>query len=195
MVLKNSPSSYTRLLQNILKYSAVDDIVIYSETFEEHLVYLDLVLKSLIKANLKLKLAKCCFARKQIRFLGNILSADGWQPDPEKAPSHRKELKRWLGMVGFYQKLVPLFSRVAEPLTKLLYKKVDFAWTDACESSFQTLKNSLFTEPILGYPDFQKSHSESIRTVRCKAFQECSPRYTNMRGKKLNEFYGMQVGR
>ena len=118
MGLKNSPSSYTRLLQNIFKNLAyeiclcyVDDIVINSKTFDEHLVHLDSVLKRLIKANRKLKLAKCYFARKQIRFLGNILFADGWQTDPEKtrvirecsAPSNRKELKRWLGMVGFYR--------------------------------------------------------------------------------------------
>ena len=171
MGLKNSPSSNTRLMNRILQNLAykkamcyVDDVCIYSKTFDEHLIHLDLVLKRLIQANLKLKLEKCCFARKKIRFLGNILSAEGCQPDPEKTrvireytvPSTRKELKRWLGMVGFYRKFIPLFSRISEPLTKLLSKKVDYVWSEACESSFQTLKKSLLQEPILGYPDFKR---------------------------------------
>ena len=169
MGLKNSPSSYTRLMNRIMQNLAyekamcyVDDACFYSKTFDEHLIYLDLVLKRLVQANLKLKFEKFCFARKKIRFLGNILSVESWQPDPENArvireytaPSTRKELKRFLVMVGFYRKLISLFSRISELLTKLLSKKVIYFWSEACKRNFQTLKKSLLQEPILGCPDF-----------------------------------------
>ena len=171
MGLKNSPASYTRLIELVLKglqyeicLSYIDDIIIYSRTFDEHLVHIEQVLQRLIKANLKVKISKCCFAKKEIKFLGNVLSAKGWSPDPEKtrvihecrAPGNQKEVRRWLGMDGFYRKFIPHFAVIANPLYKRLKKDEKFLWSTECQNSFEKLKAALLQEPILGYPDFDK---------------------------------------
>ena len=171
MGLKNSPATYTRLMELVLRglqyeicLCYIDDVVIFSRTFEEHLVHIEAVLQRLIKANLKIKIQKCCFAKKKIKFLGNILSSEGWSPNPEKTrvieeyvmPKSKDEVKRFLGMVGFYRKFVPNFPVLAAPLYNLLKQKVPFEWDSSCESAFLALKQSLLTAPVLGYPDFEK---------------------------------------
>ncbi len=171
MGLKNSPASYTRLLELILKgiqyeicLCYIDDIIIYSQRFEDHLIHIDKVLQRIIKANLKVKIGKCCFAKSKISFLGNRLSSNGWSPDPEKtrvineyqAPKSKKEVRRWLGMVGFYRKFIPRFPVHAAPLYKLLQGNIEFKWTEECEKGFHMLKSALVQAPILGYPDFNR---------------------------------------
>ena len=171
MGLKNSPASYTRLLQLILRgiqyeicLCYIDDIVIYSQRFDDHLGHIDQVLQRLIKANLKVKIQKCCFAKSEISFLGNRLSSKGWSPDPEKtrvireyqAPKTKKELRRWLGMIGFYRKFIPHYAVLAAPLYKLLKVTAVYEWSKECEQGFQKFKEALLEAPVLGYPDFNK---------------------------------------
>ena len=118
-------------------------------------------------AGLKLNLEKCCFFKKHIQYLGHLISADGIQPLPEKlksiakmpAPRNPKEVKQFLGLVGYYRKFVPKFADISRVLTHLTKKDVEFKWTPECENCFQILKEFLQQAPILRYPDPQASYT------------------------------------
>ena len=72
------------------------------------------------------------------------------------APSNKKDIQVFLGMVGYYRWFIPNFSKHAEPIFRLLKKEAEFAWTEQCEIAFEYLKKCLVTNPILAYPDFEK---------------------------------------
>ena len=135
----------------------LDDIIIYSRSEKEHLEHLEEIFTRLKSAGLKLKLEKCCFFKKHIQYLGHLISADGIQPLPEKlesiakmpAPKNPKEVKQFLGLVGYYRKFVPRFADISRVLTHLTKKDVEFKWTPECKNCFQILKESLQQAPIL----------------------------------------------
>ena len=128
---------------------------------ETHLEHLRSLFIKLREADLKLKEVKCNFLKKHIQYLGHIVSGEGIAPMPEKLeciqkmppPKTPKEVKQFLGLIGYYQKFVPRFSDLAQPLNMLTRKNVTFEWTPICQESFEMLKTSLMTEPILTYPD------------------------------------------
>ena len=144
----------------------LDDIIIYSRSEKEHLEHLEEIFSRLKAAGLKLKLEKCCFFKKHIQYLGHLISAEGIQPLPEKsesiakmpAPKNPKEVKQFLGLVGYYQKFVPRFANISRVLTHLT-KDIEFKWTPECENCFQILKDFLQRAPILRYPDPQASYT------------------------------------
>ena len=139
----------------------LDDIIIFSKTEEEHLEHLNIVFERLRRAGLKLKLQKCNFFKKHIQYLGHLISDEGIQPLPEKLASIRnisvpttpKEVKQFLGLVGYYRKFIPRFSDISRVLTQLTRKNKIFNWTTECEKCFQLLKEYLQKAPILRYPD------------------------------------------
>ena len=116
---------------------------------------------------LKLKLEKCCFFKKHIQYLGHLISAEGIQLLPEKlesiakmpAPKNPKEVKQFLGLVGYYRKFIPLFPDISRVLTHLTKKDVEFKWIPECENCFQILKDFLHKVPILKYPDHQANNT------------------------------------
>lgn len=140
----------------------IDDILIYSKSWEDHLQHNQQVLTILQQNHLHVKLAKCSFAKQQLTYLGHIVSANGVATDPSKIkivedwpqPQNVKELRSFLGMVGYYRKFVPHFGLISKPLTDLLRKGTLFVWTAATETSFQTLKQALKSAPILAMPNF-----------------------------------------
>ena len=99
----------------------LDDIIIYSRSAKEHLEHLEEIFTRLKAAGLKLKLEKCCFFKKHIQYLGHLILADGIQPLPERlesitkmpAPRNPKEVKQFLGLVGYYRKFVPRFADIS----------------------------------------------------------------------------------
>ena len=128
---------------------------------ETHLEHLRSLFVKLREADLKLKGVKCNFLKKHIQYLGHIISGKAITPVPEKLesiqkmppPKTPKEVKQFLGHIGFYHKFVPRFSDLAQPLNALPRKDVIFEWTPICQESFAMLKTSLMKEPILTYPD------------------------------------------
>ena len=128
---------------------------------ETHLEHLRKLFIKLREADLKLKEVKCNFLKKHIQYLGHIVLGKGITPMPEKLaciqemppPKTPKEVKQFLGLIGYYHKFVPRFSDLARPLNALTRKNVSFEWTPVCQESFELLKTSLMTEPILTYPD------------------------------------------
>ena len=139
----------------------LDNIIIYSRSEKEHLEHLEEIFIRLKAAGLKLKLEKCCFFKRHIQYLGHLISADGIKPLPEKlesiakmqAPKNPKEVKQFLGLVGYYRKFVLRFADISRVLTHLTKKDIEFKWTSECENCFQVLKEFLQQAPILRYPD------------------------------------------
>ena len=170
--LAQAPAYFQKLINDVLKgcnfaMGYLDDIIIYSRSEKEHLEHLEEIFTRLKAAGLKLKLEKCCFFKKHIQYLGHLISADGIQPLPEKlesiakmpAPRNPKEVKQFLGLVGYYRKFIPRFADISRVLTHLTKKDVDFKWTPECENCFQILKEFLQQAPILRYPDPQASYT------------------------------------
>lgn len=169
--LKNAPATFQRLMNTVLiglkgikSFVYLDDIVIYGNSLEHHNQNLREVFQKLREHNLKLQPDKCEFLRNEVAYLGHIITDKGVQPNPDKikaiseikTPKEPKDIKSFLGLVGYYRKFIPQFSHIAKPLTTLLKKDQKFTWTSKCEESFQKLKNSLITKPILQYPNFDE---------------------------------------
>ena len=129
--------------------------------------HLEEIFKRLKAAGLKLKLEKCCFFKKHIQYLGHLISAEGIQPLPEKlesiakmpAPKTPKEVKQFLGLVGYYRKFVPRFCRHIKSIDTSHQEGLEFKWTAECENCFQILKGSLQESPILRYPDPEANYT------------------------------------
>lgn len=169
--LCNAPSSYQSIMTSVLNQLNfrialvyIDDVIIFSRTFKEHLQHLHLVFQRLRKANLKLKPSKCNFACPEVLYLGHIITKDGVRVDPRKTqavndyprPRTPKELRGFLGLCNYYRRFVLGYSTITAPLTRLLKNDVKFEWSDGCEQAFQTLKAKLVSAPILAYPDMTK---------------------------------------
>ena len=140
--LAQAPAYFQRLINEVLTdcnfaMGYLDDIIIFSKTEEEHLQHLEEIFERLRKAGLKRKLQKCSFFKKHIQYLGHLISDKGIQPLPEKlesiakmpVPQNAKQVKQFLGLVGYYRKFVPCFSDIARPLTQLTQKNEGFNWS------------------------------------------------------------------
>ena len=140
------------------------DNIIFSKTEEEHLQHLEEIFVRLRKFGLKMKREKCSFFKKHIQYLGHLVSEKGFEPLPEKlesirkmpAPRTAKEVKQFLGLIGYYQKFIPRFADISRPLTKLTHHNVVFEWTDQCAKAFNHLRELLMEYP---YPKISKSHT------------------------------------
>jgi hypothetical protein len=141
MGLTNAPLTFQRMMGQILKHlnwkkclCFFDDILVFSSTFDEHLIALDEVLSSLAQANLKVEYSKCHFGLNEITFLGHRITQDGIYPDPAKVsallnikePTNITEVKSFIGLASYYRKYVKNFSEKALPLLNLTRKNVNF---------------------------------------------------------------------
>ncbi|PNF18074.1 hypothetical protein B7P43_G03322 [Cryptotermes secundus] len=169
--LKGAPSTFSRLMSTVLAgiqgikcLVYLDDIVVFGETLQVHNEKLREVLGRMRKHNLKLQPDKCEFLRKEVAFLGHVITKDGVRPDERKVeavrnfpvPTCTRTLKSFLGLAGYYRRFLPNFSRIAKPLTELLKKNTPYVWDDKTDKAFNTLKELLITEPLLQYPDFTR---------------------------------------
>ena len=144
----------------------LDDIIIFSQSEEEHLIHLEKIFRRLQEFGLKMKREKCAFFKKHIQYLGHLVSDKGFEPLPEKleaikkmpAPTTSKEVKQFLGLIGYYRKFVPRFSDISRPLTKLTRHDTPFEWTEQCDKAFNHLRELLIQYPILRYPDPAKGY-------------------------------------
>ena len=165
--LSQAPAYFQLLIDKVLMGCSsfamgyLDDIIIFSKTEEEHLQHLEEIFVRLHKFGLKMKCEKYCFFKKHIQYLGHLVSERGFEPLPEKlesickmpAPRTAKEVKQFLGLIGYYQKFIPCFADISRPLTKLTHHNVVFEWTDQCSKAFNHLRELLMEYPILRYPD------------------------------------------
>ena len=173
--LTNAPAAFQRLMQQILLplnprdgpefvNVYIDDVIVFSSTLEEHLDHLHQVISTLMNAGLKLKPNKCHFARKEVEYLGFLVTPEGLKPtnahikvvEEFPIPSGLKELRQFLGLASYYRRFVPQFAKIAHPLHSLTRKDTPFVWDSECQAAFATLKTRLTTAPVLAYPDFTK---------------------------------------
>ena len=169
--LTNAPPTFQRLMHCMLHgldwkicLVYIDDVIVFSSTFEEHLVRLAAVFDRLREANLKLKPSKCHFACASVNFLGFVVTAEGILPDSDKidavktfpAPTSVTEVRSFLGLCNYYRRFVKDFAKIASPLNRLTKKSVPFLWDESCQHAFQEMKTRLCSPPILAYPDFSQ---------------------------------------
>jgi hypothetical protein len=178
--LTGAPATFQGVMNEVLapglrKFVLVfiDDILIYSKTLEDHVQHIKQVFQMLLDNQLKVKKSKCAFAKRELSYLGHIISGAGVAADPKKiapivdwlAPIDAKQLRSFLGMAGYYRKFVRSYGIISKSLTELLKKGVQFIWTSEHEASFQALKQALVSTPVLALPDFKKKFS--IETDAC----------------------------
>ncbi|CAG2204834.1 unnamed protein product [Mytilus edulis] len=169
MGLSSSPASFQLLMDKVLKgltfkscLCYLDDILIASETFDQHIEDLRNVFQRLSNAGLKLGPKKCTFAQNSCIYLGHKISNKGIEPPPDRVqaivdypiPKNVKELRRLVGLFNWFRKYIKNFSAEMEPLTRLLKKYERFSWTDEQQRAFQNVKSLLLDSPILAFPNF-----------------------------------------
>jgi hypothetical protein len=162
----------------------IDDILIYSQSEEEHVEHLKMVLQRLREHQLYAKLSKYEFWIHEVLFLGHIINQDGLAVDPKKvadilnwkAPKDVRGIKSFIRMAGYYRRFIEGFSKISRPMTALLAKKVEFKWTQKCQEAFEELKEKLSTTPVLVLPDVHKPFSvycdASYTGLGCVLMQE-----------------------
>lgn len=170
--LSNAPSTFMRLMNHVLrpfinKFVVIyfDDILVYRQSLEEHLVHLEEVLCTLRKEGLYANLKKCIFGANELVFLGFVVSQQGLKVDNEKikaieewpTPTSISQIRSFHGLASFYRRFVKDFSTVATPLTAVIKKNRGFQWGVNQEKTFQELKHRLTHAPLLALPDFHKT--------------------------------------
>lgn len=145
-------------------FAYLDDLVIATNSFEEHVELLKEVARRLDTAGLTINTEKSTFCRRSLKYLGYVLDENGWNVDKEKTeaisgfptPTSKKQVQRFLGMAGWYRRFIRDFSKTAAPLTELTKARAKFIWSEACEKAFNMLKQQLCTAPVLRTPDYTK---------------------------------------
>lgn len=167
--LKSAASYFQRALRQVLDgledvMVYIDDVLIYSKTFEDHIRTLEMVLERFRKFNLKASPNKCEFFKESIVFLGHEISRDNYSPNRVNVetirsmptPTNVNEVRRFVGMSGFFRKFIPNFSERAEPLTRLTKKNQKFVWAEEQQNAVDELSEALTNKPILTFPDYDK---------------------------------------
>ena len=166
--LSQAPAYFQRLINKVIKglpfaFGYLDDVLIHSPDIETHLQHIRIFFQRLREADLKLKNSKCNYFKTHVQYLGHLVSGKGIRPLPEKldsikkmpAPTTPKEIKQFLGLVGYYRKFIPKFR----PMTNLTKQDIPFEWTVQCQATFELLKEAIITSPILKYPDPNKGYT------------------------------------
>jgi hypothetical protein len=170
--LKGSPGTYMSLMDQVLEgmsaytIAYMDDILIHTkEDIEDHINHIEKVFDRLRDHNIKLKLSKCKFLRKETKYLGYIICKEGIKPDPEKiaaianlaTPTTVREVRAFVGLLGFNRRFFyGSYSDICSPLIKLTRKYARFEWTQNCQDAFDHLKKSLTMVPMLAFPDLKR---------------------------------------
>ena len=173
--LTNAPAVFQRLMQRVLAglnpeagpdFVAVyiDDVLVFSRTIEEHLIHLRATIQRIEGAGLKLKPSKCHFARREVEYLGHLVTPEGLKTNQKlveaitlfPTPTDVNGVRRFLGMASYYRRFVDRFTKIAAPLRELTRNNATFHWTGACEEAMTILKEKLTCAPVLAYPSFDK---------------------------------------
>lgn len=169
--LHNAPATWQRFIDAVIGadlepkvFVYLDDIIIVTSSFEEHLKVLREVLKRLREANLTLNQDKCRFCLSELRYLGYVVDHQGLRVDPEKVaailnipvPKSQKAVRQFCGTASWYRRFIPNFASRMHPLTRLLKKKQRFEWSEAAQEAFMDIRSCLIKAPVLSCPDFTK---------------------------------------
>lgn len=179
MGLKTSPNVFSRMITLAMSgltydkcFVYLDDLIVFGRNLSDHNKNIISIFERLRQVNLKLNPHKCEFLRKEILYLGHVVSGEGILPDPAKieivkqypVPKNTDEVKRFVAFANYYRKFIPNFAEKAYELNKLCRKNQEFNWNKNCESSFKSLKDSLISPPVLQYPDFSETNEFQLQT-------------------------------
>lgn len=208
--LKTSPAIFQRILSNILRkhnltghsVNFIDDILIYSSTFEEHVRHIKNVLEAIIKEGFRLKFQKCTFASDSVKYLGHVIQNNSVRPLKDNlisirnfpTPKTQKNIRQFLGKINFYHEYIPRSTIILDPLHKLLRKNEKFVWSEQCEESFNKIKTYLCSQPVLEIFDkdlpikiFTDASLEGIGAILKQTQLDGKDKPVAYFSKKLNE--------
>ena len=170
--LHGAPATFQRMMDQLLTdctvYAAayLDDVVIYSTRWKDHVSHIRRVFQRLSGAGLTIKPKKCQFGMDSCSYLGHVVGNGEVHPEKSKlqavedfpAPVTKKQVRAFLGLTGYYRKFIPAYAEIAAPLTDLTRKNTPakIQWTGDCEKAFSALKRIVCSEPILKSPNFEK---------------------------------------
>lgn len=169
--LCNAPQTMTRLMDKVIPphlrtkvFVYLDDLLLITETFEEHLELLHEIALCIRKAKLTINIEKSKFVIKEVKYLGHIIGYGTIKTDPDKViairdfplPTSVKQLRRFLGTWGWYMRFVRNFASLSAPLTDMLQKARKYTWFEEAKNAFELLKKALCSAPVLHNPDFSR---------------------------------------
>ena len=169
--LKTAPAIFQRFVNKVLGKSRdvfaaayLDDIIIYSNSWEDHLDHIKYVLTQLRNANLTVNLKKCSFAQTSMEYLGYVITSNGISINQEKlapitdypTPRTAKDVKRFVGLCGWYRQYIENFATVMEPLNRCLRKDIKFCWSHEQQIAFDRIKQCIVNATALALPNFDK---------------------------------------
>ena len=170
--LSGAPATFQRMMDNLTRGLSestgayLDDLVIYSSTWNDHFQHVREVLSRLREAGLTAKPRKCQFGMSKCAYLGHVVGNGRVTPDPSKleaiqafpTPTTKKQVRAFLGLAGYYRRFIQDFSSVSTPLSDLTRKSAPekVVWSTQCEKAFAELKRRLCSEPVLQSPDFDR---------------------------------------
>ena len=164
---RNSGTIFQAVMTQILaKYSVpwlvnyIDDNAFGAKDFHQMCERLEVALNIMQTHNIRLKPTKCSFGFKEFEYLGHLVSKDGIRIDPERikeivewpAPKCLKDVRSFLGVIGFFRRHIGKYATIALPLFKLMESGVVFRWDKDCQSAFDRLKKAITTAPVLVSP-------------------------------------------
>jgi hypothetical protein len=170
--LTNAPVTFQHVMNTIFSNFLrkcvqvfMDDILVYSKTLEEHIQHLTLVFQVLDKHQFYIKESKCLFPQPSLEYLGHVITSEDIATDPSKVavvkqwpvPTKVKELRGFLGLMGYYRRFIKNYGIINRPLTNLLKKGVVFLWSSHVQQAFEAVQQDLSIAPVLAIPDFNKS--------------------------------------
>nr|CAD1840974.1 unnamed protein product [Ananas comosus var. bracteatus] len=176
--LTNAPATFCTLMNKLFhpyldRFVVVylDDIVVYSNTLEEHVEHLRTIFQVLRENQLFVKREKCSFAKEEVHFLGHWIGRGQLHMDQQKvraiceweAPSTVSELRSFLGLVNYYRRFIAGYSARAAPLTDLLKKTQSWDWTPRCAEAFEDLKRAVTEDPVLRLPDCSRPFESTVK--------------------------------
>ena len=196
--LMNAPACFQRFMEHCLDgmrndyvVPYLDDILVYSNTFEGHLQHLRQVLQRLKEYGIKIKPSKCKLFRTEVSYLGRLITSEGYTADPKnvaaisskikRPPENITELRSILGLIGYFRRSIPNFSKLANPLFQLLKNvpekshKSSINWNQQHQDALDQLLNHLTRPPLLAYPDYNQPfilHTDaSSKGLGCALYQ------------------------
>ena len=167
--LVNSAARMSRLMDKVISRDLkkkcstyLDDILVISQTFQEHIQTLEELALCLRKAGLTINIQKSKFCVKSVKYLGYVVGQGQLKKDPDKVSAVEnfpvlisvKAVRRFLGMVGWYSRFIENFSGCAAPISDVIKKHKKFNWTPEAQTAFENLKNALTSAPILWSPNY-----------------------------------------
>ncbi len=169
--LQGAPATFQRLMDSVLAdlsfcAAYLDDVIIFSKSWMEHVVHLERVFERLEKAGLTVKASKCQIGMRECVYLGHVVGNGCVKPESSKieavssfpVPRTKKQVRSFLGLSGYYRRFILDYASVAAPLSDLTRKSLpkEVNWTEKCHKAFGTLKQCLGGSPILKNPDFSR---------------------------------------